>query len=362
MQAKNLCFYLSDHGFGHIARNISLIAEAVRRIDGYVYVVCGERHLEFAKANLLELLTPEQSSRIRYRAEHTDIGLILQQGTLLVDTAALTDACAQYLAELPERAKREADWLRQHDVAVALCDMPLWSISACEQAGVPLLYVGNFTWTELYREFLPEHIWKAYAAEYRKIRHGMLYALHNPEMLEFLPRAELSETSLVARPFHPGEIRAIRARHTCPIVFVALGMSAQFTQPVSVEGVEAHFYVTEGVPLTGSNVTVIPYSTLHTQDYVAAADYVITKAGWGTVAECLLAQKPMALFARDSVLEDRTTIRLLEQKKLGIKVTYEQLTEMSDILEQMKQITYPAVPEYHNAAAKIVSKLLTLTE
>ena len=179
---------------------------------------------------------------------------------------------------------------------------------------------------------------------------------------EFLPRAELSETSLVVRPFHPDEIRAVRARHTCPIVFVALGMSAQFTQPVSVEGVEAHFYVTEGVPLTGSNVTVIPYSTLHTQDYVAAADYVVTKAGWGTVAECLLAQKPMALFARDSVLEDRTTIRKLEQKKLGIKVTYEQLTEMSDLLEQMKQITYPAVPEYHNAAAEIVSKLLTLTE
>lgn len=299
---------------------------------------------------------------IRYRAEHTDIGLILQHGTLLVDTAALTDACARYLAELPERAKQEADWLRQHDVAAALCDMPLWSISACEQAGVPLLYVGNFTWTELYREFLPEHIWKAYAAEYRKIQHGMLYALHNPEMLEFLPRAELSETSLVVRPFHPDEIRAVRARHTCPIVFVALGMSAQFTQPVSVEGVEAHFYVTEGVPLTGSNVTVIPYSTLHTQDYVAAADYVVTKAGWGTVAECLLAQKPMALFARDSVLEDRTTIRKLEQKKLGIKVTYEQLTEMSDLLEQMKQITYPAVPEYHNAAAEIVSKLLTLTE
>ena len=74
MQAKNLCFYLSDHGFGHIARNIPLIAEAVRRISGYVYVVCGKRHLEFAKANLLETLTPEQFSRIRYRAEHTDIG------------------------------------------------------------------------------------------------------------------------------------------------------------------------------------------------------------------------------------------------------------------------------------------------
>ena len=362
MSKQNLCFYLSDHGFGHIARNIPLIAEAVRRTNGFVYVVCGERHLEFAKANLLEMLNSEQHSRVQYRTEHTDIGLILQPGTLLVDAATLTAACEHYLAELPERAKQEADWLRQHDVVAALCDMPLWSISACEQAGVPLLYVGNFTWTELYREFLPGHIWKAYATEYQKIRHGMLYALHNPEMMEFLPQAELSETSLVARSFHPEKIEAIRARHTESIVFVALGMSAQFTQPVSVEGVNAHFYTTEGVPLTGNNVTIIPHSTLDTQDYVAAADYVITKAGWGTVAECLLAQKPMALFARDSVLEDRTTIQLLEKKKLAVKVAYEQLAEMPALLEQLKQITYPAVPEYHNAAAEIVSKLLTLTK
>ena len=235
-------------------------------------------------------------------------------------------------------------------------------ISACEQANVPLLYVGNFTWTELYREFLPEHIWRAYAAEYRKIQHGMLYALHNPEMLEFLPNTDRTETSLVARPSHPKKVEAIRARHTKPIVFVALGMSAQFTQPVSVEGIDAFFYTTEGVPLTGSNVATVPYSTLNTQDYVAAADYVITKAGWGTVAECLLAQKPMALFARDSVLEDRTTIQLLEQKKLAVKITYEQLTEMPMLLKKLKQITYPAVPEYHNAAAEIISKLLTLTE
>ena len=362
MHGQTLCFCLSDHGFGHIARNLPLIAEAVRRTTGFVYVICGERHLEFAKANLQEMLTTEQLSRVLYHAERTDVGLILQHGTLQVTVPALTRSCEQYLAELPRRAKQEADWLRRHEIAAVLCDMPIWMISACEQANVPLLYVGNFTWTELYREFLPEHIWRAYAAEYRKIQHGMLYTLHNPEMLEFLPNAKLTETSLVARPFHPKEIDAIRARHTKPIVFVALGMSAQFTRPVSVEGIDAFFYTTEGVPLTGSNVATVPYSTLNTQDYVAAADYVITKAGWGTVAECLLAQKPMALFARDSVLEDRTTIQLLEQKKLAVKITYEQLTEMPMLLKKLKQITYPAVPEYHNAAAEIISKLLTLTE
>lgn len=360
MKACNLCFYLSDHGFGHIARNLPIIAETARRTTGLLYLVCGAKHLDFARANLQELLTPEQLDRIRYRAEHTDIGLILQSGTLLVDAPALTRACQTYLDQLPQRAAQEADWLRQHQIEAALCDMPLWSISACAQAGVPLLYLGNFTWTELYREFLPERIWKAYAVEYAKIRHGMLYALHNLEMLEFLPGAELTETSLVARPFHPEQIAAIRSRHACPIVFVALGMSAQFTRPVSVEGVKAHFYTTEGVPLTGSNVTTVPYTTLNTQDYVAAADYVITKAGWGTVAECLLSRKPMALFARDSVLEDRTTIRLLEEQGLAVKITYEQLADMPALLNSLKQIHYPAQTGYYDAAAEIASRLLAL--
>lgn len=360
MKACNLCFYLSDHGFGHIARNLPIIAEAVRRTEDLVYLVCGAKHLDFARANLQELLTPEQLARVCYRTEHTDIGLILQPGTLLVDAPALTRACEDYLSCLPERSAREASWLKAHDIAAALCDMPLWSISACAQAGVPLLYLGNFTWTELYREFLPERIWKAYAVEYAKIRHGMLYALHNLEMLEFLPGTELTETSLVARPFHPEQIAAIRSRHACPIVFVALGMSAQFTRPVSVEGVKAHFYTTEGVPLTGSNVTTVPYTTLNTQDYVAAADYVITKAGWGTVAECLLSRKPMALFARDSVLEDRTTIRLLEEQGLAVKITYEQLADMPALLNELKQIHYPAQTGYYDATAEIASRLLAL--
>ena len=360
MQTCNLCFYLSDHGFGHIARNLPIIAEAARRTSGLLYLVCGARHLAFARENLREMLSPDQLDRIRYWEEHTDIGLILQPGTLLVDVPSLTKACQTYLDQLPQRAAQEADWLRQHQIGAALCDMPLWSISACEQAGVPLLYLGNFTWTELYREFLPEAIWKAYAVQYAKIRYGMLYALHNPEMLEFLPNAELTETSLVARPFHTEQITAIRRHHACPIVFVALGMSAQFTQPISVEGVHAYFYTTEGVPLTGSNVTTVPYTTLNTQDYVAAADYVITKAGWGTVAECLLSRRPMALFARDSVLEDRTTIRMLEEQGLAVKITYEQLADMPELLNGLKQIHYPAQTGYYNAAAEIAFRLLAL--
>lgn len=106
---------------------------------------------------------------------------------------------------------------------------------------------------------------------------------------------------------------------------------------------------------------MLPYSTWNTQDYVAAADFVISKAGWGTVAECLLARRPMALFARDTVLEDRTTIALLEKQKLAISITYEQLTHMPQLLERLSLVRKPQPSLFTNAAPEIASRLLALT-
>jgi len=70
-----------------------------------------------------------------------------------------------------------------------------------QEIEVPLFYLGNFTWTELYRKFLLEEICNAYVDRYKQIEYGMLYVLHDPEILEFLCNAELTETSVVVRPF-----------------------------------------------------------------------------------------------------------------------------------------------------------------
>ena len=356
---KRICFYLSDHGFGHIARNLPMIVSTVRNYDACIYIVCGECHIEFAKQNLKMMLTAEEYERISFRSEHTDIGLICKPGTLLVDTDKLTQACTDYLAQLPQKAEAEADWLKENRIDAVLCDMPLWSIEACELANVPLLYVGNFTWTELYREFLPETIWKTYANYYGKIRHSMFYALHNPEMLEFLNDSEITKTSVTARSFHEDAVAEIRSKHKRPIIFIALGMSAQFKKPVDVSSVPYDFYTTEGVPLVGENVEAIPYSTLNTQDYVAASDYVISKAGWGTVAECLLAHKPMALFRRDGVLEDRTTIRLLEERHLAVSITQDDLKNIDGIIEKMNQLN-GSYSEFYDCADEVADKLMSL--
>ena len=141
---KRICFYLSNYGFGHIARNIPIIVSVVKNYDTFVYVVCDECYIEFIRQNFETMLTAEHYKRIVFRANHTDVGLICKDGTLDVDTVRLTQATTEFLSVLPEKTKSEAKWLKENKIDAVLCDMPIWSIEAFELANVPLLYVGNF--------------------------------------------------------------------------------------------------------------------------------------------------------------------------------------------------------------------------
>lgn len=354
----HICFYLSDHGFGHISRNLPIVYKLLEYDNVRLTVVCGEKHIEFAKENLMV----EQMNRVTFRPMHTDVGLIVKDGTLLVDEEKLEAETSVFLDTCPGRSRSEAEWLRDNHVDVAVCDMPIWSIEACRQAVVPLLYIGNFTWTELYREHLPESIWRRYAAEYRKLDHVLLYTLHNEEMLDFVGAArDLSETSVLCRPFHEDVAAEIRNGHQKPIIFVALGMSAKFTTAVDVGGLPYDFIVNAGVPLEGSNVEKLDWTVKNTQDYILASDYVISKAGWGTVAEILLSHKPVALFERDSVLEDRTTIRMLEEQGLAIKIEEDDLKNIPSIIRQLTELPKDGFDSYVDSSEQIAQKIMSLS-
>lgn len=350
---KHVCFYLSNHGFGHMARTIPIIRELLKYNEVDITLVCGKKQLEFAQGNLTEFET-----NISYREKNTDIGLILQPGTLLVDKKNLEKACKKFLDEIPDVAKKESKWLIDNQIDIVFCDMPIWAIYACELANVALIYYGNFTWAEIYREFLPVSIWNNYAKWYKKIKNAYLYELHNQEMLEFINYQ--GKASLTARNFDLKKVKEIKDKHQRPIVFAALGMSASFDKKVDVSKLSYDFYTTEGVPLIGNNVISLAKETFNTHDYIYAADYIITKAGWGTIAECLLAKKPMALFARDTVLEDRSTIDQLVKGGYAIKIEQSDLDHIDNVIEKLKLLTNANYDRFYDCSKEIADNIMLL--
>lgn len=354
---RHICFYVSDHGFGHITRNLSIILQLLKEDDVKISLVCGQRQLDFVRNYLPESL----NKRINFRVMQTDIGLVLQEGTLEIDKGGLKLQTEKYLKTCPILSRQEADWLVHNEVNVAVCDMPIWSIEACRLAGIEILYIGNFTWTELYKEHLPEYIWQAYGNEYKKLNHVALYALHNREMLQFVGAAQdLSEVSLVCRPFSHKLASDIKNKLTRPIVFVALGMSATFKEIIDVSNYPYDFIINAGVPFIGSNVYKLDSAVTNTQDYILASDYVITKAGWSTVAECILAHKPMALFERNGVLEDRNTISILQKEGVAICITQDDLFDINGIIRRMDKLLRGSYNKFYDCSSQIADKILSL--
>ncbi len=61
----------------------------------------------------------------------------------------------------------------------------------------------------------------------------------------------------------------------------------------------------------GENVTYLAKEMPNTYDYVCASEFVITKAGFGMIAEVLLAKKKRAVIERDGIAEARATVEWL---------------------------------------------------
>ena len=69
-----------------------------------------------------------------------------------------------------------------------------------------------------------------------------------------------------------------------------------------------------------------------TQNYIRASEFIISKAGWGTVAEAVCGKISMVLLERDGVLEDTHIINELKKLSNTKSIKFEELIEL-DYLE-----------------------------
>lgn len=90
---KRICFVLSSHGFGHMARNLPIIQALLSKEKIELLIICAEKQIAWAKENL----TPQQLSKVEFIVEQTDIGLMVKKNSLEVDIPLLQEACLSYL-------------------------------------------------------------------------------------------------------------------------------------------------------------------------------------------------------------------------------------------------------------------------
>lgn len=353
---KLVIFYVSDHGFGHAARNIPIIRELLA-IDETLKIIVktGFAQGEFIQSNFLD------ESRLSVIKESMDVGLILKPMSFEIDVPALETCVGNYIETWEKRIEKEKEFLVDEQPDLIVSDIVPWVFQAAKQANMPSVLISNFTWVDIYEEYLRAELVKAYQDCYDLADDVFMYELSGLKMKNRFVKYD--EMSLCAREFDLSAVAKIQSRYELPLVFVSVGRSVDLAEEIDVSNEPYHFIVTEGIQLVGENVTYLAKETPNTHDYVCASQFVITKAGFGTVAEALLAKKKIVVIQRDRIAEDRATVEWLVSHGLALPIQYEKGLHLSQLLRDLKQWT----PNYEvvnlsNDANKIAKRLLALTE
>lgn len=314
---KVIAFYISDHGFGHASRNIPIIRYILEEYkDIKVIIKTGKAQGEFIKS-----IINETDYRVEYYFDYMDIGLVLKENSLDIDKVRLEAEVKKYIKTFNNRINIENKFLKSKNVDIIVSDIVPWIFKCAKSLNIYSVLITNFTWIEIYKEYLSEEIYSEYIECYRLVDKALFYELYMEEMKSYINNYE--EVSLCARDFNLEKVDKIKRVFNKPIVYVSVGRSVDLNEEIDVSNLYYDFIITDAVNLKGTNVYYLDKEIPNTQDYLMASDYVITKAGWATISESLLAKKKIAVLSRDSVAEDRNTIKKLVNMGLAIEVDFD---------------------------------------
>jgi L-arabinokinase len=292
--ASVIAFYISGHGFGHASRVIEVV-NAVAALAPSTTII-----IRTAAARWLFEVTLRTAAE--YHHVVCDVG-VLQTDSLHLDIPGTFREASRFYAGLDSRAEDEARFLRQRRVDLVVADMPPLAFVAADKAGIPSVAMGNFTWDWIYSGY-PEAMADA------------------PELVSTIRRSHSLASLVVRLPMWGGfegfgcpvvdvpfvarrssrDPSDVRIRIGVPdgdrmvlASFGGLGIAGLNLEPVA--HADGYTVVTTGhaLGLAGtlpSRVVLLDDADVYAaglryEDLVRAADLVVTKPGYGILAECL---------------------------------------------------------------------------
>lgn len=312
-------FFISGHGFGHASRQVEIIhAFAAERPDVRILVRSGVSP---------GLLRRTLTIPFDLLPGPCDTGIVQRTSIEHDDEATVRDAVAFYAA-YADRIEAETRELADQRVALIVGDIPPMAFEVAARLHVPSAAIANFTWDWIYEthagmaEAAPDLVPRMRAS----YRHATL-ALELPFSAGFDVFARVQPLPLVARRATRG--RADTRAHFGldpgrPTALLSFGGYGLPTLDLSSIDCLADWTIVTtdriAAPLGArpAQVRVIAEeafvsSGFRYEDLVAAVDVVVTKPGYGIIAECISTGTAMLYTSRGAFREYDVLVRALPQ-------------------------------------------------
>lgn len=296
-------YFVSSHGFGHAARATAVIDAVNRLMPGSRFTVFTNVASWFFESSLDTLVTLERLD--------VDLGL--------VQTDALTEDLPATLRQLTRRIpfpKSILDDIAQRvddlGADVIICDIAPLGLAVAGHCGVPSVLVENFTWDWIYRGYLaacPEL--EPLAGYLEGVFTQATYHIQTEPVCS--PSTHAVHVSPVSRrPRHSRtEVRRrLGVPDDAPLAVVSMGGVNWSYDTLTTESDDHELWVVvfgSEAPIRRGRVIRLPHhSEFFHPDLIHAADVVVGKLGYSTLAEVWSAGVRLGYLARPHFRESPT--------------------------------------------------------
>jgi UDP:flavonoid glycosyltransferase YjiC (YdhE family) len=348
--------FVSPHGFGHAARSSAVMAE-IRRQSGATFEIFTMAPEWFFQESL--------GGSFRYHPVAVDVGF-RQRSALEIDLAATLSALQSHVPFDAKIVRELATSVQATGCRAVLCDIAPLGIAVAEEAGLPSVLVENFTWPWLYRPHFGEAPGlEALAAELAGWSDRATVRVQATPVCE--RRSEYELVRPISRPprMLRGAVRsALGVESDTPMVVVTMGGYGEDLPFLDrLRALPDTTFLITGVPRTGrdGNLRLFDNDTpLFMPDVLRAADAVIAKLGYGTVAEVWSAGLPFGHVTRPDSREMASLEDFAAEELAGFLLTGDEFAEGTWIARLPDLLAMTRRPHEGGGAGRAAEVLLEL--
>jgi UDP:flavonoid glycosyltransferase YjiC (YdhE family) len=310
-----IAYFISPHGFGHAAR-AAAVMNALDRQHPKI-------HFEVFSLVPRWFFSESLTAPFTYHSLLTDIGLA-QESSLKEN---VPQTLQRLRAFLPFDPALVADLARRIGKCnLVICDIAPLGIAVAQQAGVPAILIENFTWDWIYAGYA-EARFTPHIDYLRAIFRSADYHIQTEPVCARW-RADLTTPPVSRAPRTSRNETRKRLGIAAPskVVLITMGGIPEQHSFLDrlVEFKHVRFIIPGATKIARrrDNLILLPHrSEFYHPDLMNAADAVIGKAGYSTVAEAYHAGIPFGFVSREKFREAGTMARFIKQQMQGVEIS-----------------------------------------
>ena len=314
--SPHIVWYLTAHGYGHGVRSTAVM-QALRR-------ECPEVRLTIVSSLpedfLRDRLRGFPDGNLEFRGSPYDVGLV-QLDSVRADIPSTLERVEFHLIQRPSLYHYETAWLLATYPSAVVADIPALPLAAAARAKLPSIAIGNFSWDWIYAPYAEtDPRWRpaveAFRADYANADILLQYPL-SPDMSATFPRR--IDIPLPSRPGRPrraelaARIGADPSRRWILLSFTTLDWTSEaLARVASIRDTE--FFTVRPLEWSGiPNIHAVERAEFPFSDIVATVDAVLSKPGFGILADCAANDKPLVYADRKDFAEYPVLERAIKQ-------------------------------------------------